>query len=190
MQPSVKLNPLTQPQKLKPRQVFIEVCMFLILIVVEVMNKQRMVIMDKIDVSNFLVLGMEKLEDDKMMNPHGLYTLLFTFIIHIILMWRNKTTISKLFNISNTRWSYSINFLTKPSNLTSCSIAKKIQGTSSCWFMQKWISIFWFSWNISLSDLFPNSTSLSVDRYFAPQGAGEVFELWSVYASNNSTMDR
>ena len=49
--------------------------MFLILIVVEVTNKQRMVIMDKIDVSNFLVLGIEKLEDDRMMNPHGLFTL-------------------------------------------------------------------------------------------------------------------
>jgi hypothetical protein len=60
--------------------------MFLILIVVEVMNKQRMVIILKIDVSNFLVLGMEKLEDDKMMNPHGLLTLLSTFTIHIILM--------------------------------------------------------------------------------------------------------
>jgi hypothetical protein len=60
--------------------------MFLILIVVEEMNKQNMVIMDKIDVLNFLVLGMEKLEDEKMMNPHGLFTLLSTFTIHIILM--------------------------------------------------------------------------------------------------------
>jgi hypothetical protein len=59
---------------------------FLILIGVEMMNKQRMVVMDKIDVSNFLVLGMEKLEDDKMMSPHGLFTLLSTFTIHIILM--------------------------------------------------------------------------------------------------------
>ena len=40
-----------------------------------VTDKQGMVIMDKIDVSNFLVLGMEKMEDDKMMNPHGLFTL-------------------------------------------------------------------------------------------------------------------
>ncbi len=60
--------------------------MFLILIVVEVTNKQRMVIMDKIDVSNFLIFGMEKLEDDKMMNPHGLFMLLSTFTIHIILI--------------------------------------------------------------------------------------------------------
>jgi hypothetical protein len=45
-----------------------------------------MVIMDKIDVSNFLVLGMEKSEDDKMMNPHGLFMLLSTLTIHIILM--------------------------------------------------------------------------------------------------------
>ncbi len=99
--------------------------MFPIPIVVEVMNKQRMVIMGKIDVSNFLVLGMEKLEDDKMMNPHGLFTLLSTFTIHIILMWRNNTTISKLFNILNTWWPYSINFLTRPTNLTSFSITKK-----------------------------------------------------------------
>jgi hypothetical protein len=60
--------------------------MFLVLIVVEVMNKQRMVIMDEMDLSNFLVLGMEKLEDDKMMNPHGIFTLLSTFTIHIIMM--------------------------------------------------------------------------------------------------------
>ncbi len=99
--------------------------MFLVLIVVEVMNKQRMVIMDEMDLSNFLVLGMEKLEDDKMMNPHGIFTLLSTFTIHIIMMWRNNTTISKLFNISKTRWPYSINFLTRPTNLTCCSITKK-----------------------------------------------------------------
>ncbi len=147
-----------------------------------------MVVMDKIDVSNFLVLGMEKLEDDKMMNPHGLFSLLFTFTIHIILMWRNNTTISELFNISNTWWPYSINFITKPTNLTSCSITKKIQATSSQWFMQRWISIFWFSWNLSLSDLFPNLTSLSVDRYLAPQGAGDVFALLSVYASNTAPL--
>ncbi len=71
--------------------------MFLILILVEVTNKQRMVIMDKIDILNFLVLGMEKLEDDKMMNPHVLFMLLSTFTIHKILMLRNNTTISKLF---------------------------------------------------------------------------------------------
>ncbi len=75
----VKLISLTQPQILKSRRVFIEVYIFLILIAVEVMNKQRMVVMDKIDVSNFLVLEMEKLEDDKMKNPHGLFTLLWTF---------------------------------------------------------------------------------------------------------------
>jgi hypothetical protein len=80
------LNPLTQPQILKSRHVFIEVHIFLILIAIEVTYKQRMVVMDKIDVSNFLVLGMEKLDDDKMMNPHGLFTLLSTLIIHIILM--------------------------------------------------------------------------------------------------------
>ncbi len=124
--------------------------MFLILIVVEVMNKQRMITMDKMDLSNILVLWMEKLEDDKMMNPHCLFTLLSTVTIHIILLWRNNTTISELFNILNTWWPYSINFLTKPTNLTSCFITKKTQATSSHWFMQKWISIFWFSWNISL----------------------------------------
>jgi hypothetical protein len=60
--------------------------MFLILIVVEVTNKQRMVIMDKIDLLNLLVLGMEKLEDDKMMNPQCLFKLLSTVAIHIMLM--------------------------------------------------------------------------------------------------------
>jgi hypothetical protein len=37
---SIKLNPLTQPQILKSRRVYIDVHMFLIFIVVEVMNKQ------------------------------------------------------------------------------------------------------------------------------------------------------
>jgi hypothetical protein len=60
--------------------------MFLILIVVEAPNKQRMVIMNNIDLSNLLVLGMEKLEDDKMMNPHCLFTLLSTVAIHIMLI--------------------------------------------------------------------------------------------------------
>jgi hypothetical protein len=60
--------------------------MFLILILVEVMNKQRMVIMNNMDLPNVLVCGMEKLEDDKMMNPHCLFTLLSIVIIHIILM--------------------------------------------------------------------------------------------------------
>jgi hypothetical protein len=122
---SIKLNPITQPQILKSRCVFIGVHMFLIFIVVEVMIKQRLVIMDKIDLLNLFVLGMEKLEDDIMINPHCIFTLLSTVAIHIILMWRNNTTISKLFNISNTRWPYSINFLTRPTNLISCFITKK-----------------------------------------------------------------
>ncbi len=41
---SIKLNLLTQPQILKSRHVDIEVCMILILIVVEATNKQWMVI--------------------------------------------------------------------------------------------------------------------------------------------------
>jgi hypothetical protein len=60
--------------------------MFLILVVVEATNKQRIIIMDEMDLSNVLVLGMEKLEDDKMMNIHCLFTLLSTVTIHIILM--------------------------------------------------------------------------------------------------------
>jgi hypothetical protein len=60
--------------------------MFLILMVVEVTNKQRMVIMNKMDLLFLLVLGMEKLEDDEMMNPHCLFTLLSTVAIHIMLM--------------------------------------------------------------------------------------------------------
>jgi hypothetical protein len=60
--------------------------MFLILIVAEVTNKQRMVIMNKMDLLNLLVLGMEKLEDDKMMNPHCLLMLFSTVAIHIMLM--------------------------------------------------------------------------------------------------------
>ncbi len=123
---SIKLNPLTQPQILKSRHVYIKVCMFLILIVVEVTNKQWMVITGKMDLLNLFILGMEKLEDDKMMNPHCFFTLLSTVVaIHIILMWRDDTTISKLFNISNTQCPYSINFLTRPTNLISCFITKK-----------------------------------------------------------------
>ncbi len=60
--------------------------MFLFLVLVEVTNKQRMVIMNKMDVWNLFVLGMEKLEDDEMMNPHCLFLLLSTVAIHIILM--------------------------------------------------------------------------------------------------------
>jgi hypothetical protein len=68
---SIKLNCLTQPQILKSRHVYIEVFMFLILIMVEMTNKQLwMVIMDKMDPLNLFVLGMEKLEDEKMINPH------------------------------------------------------------------------------------------------------------------------
>ncbi len=78
--------PRSLVQNLLPSKLLRSVCTFLILIVVEVTNKQRMVVMDKIDVSNFLVLGMEKLKDNKMMNPHGLFSLLSTFTIHIILV--------------------------------------------------------------------------------------------------------
>jgi hypothetical protein len=81
-----RLNPLTQPQKLKERHVFKDVRIFLFLIVVEVMNKQRMVIMNKIYMSNLFELGMEKLEDDKVVNPHCLFLLISTVVIHIILM--------------------------------------------------------------------------------------------------------
>jgi hypothetical protein len=60
--------------------------MFLILIMVEATNKQRMVIMNKMDLLNLLVLGMEKLEDDEMMNPHCLFMLPSSVAIHIMLM--------------------------------------------------------------------------------------------------------
>ncbi len=84
---SIKLvNSLTQPQILKSRHLFIEDCMFLILIMVEVTNKQSMVIMDKMDRLSVFVLGMEKVEDEKMMNPQCLFTLLSTVVIHIMLM--------------------------------------------------------------------------------------------------------
>jgi hypothetical protein len=69
---------------------------------VEVTNKQRMVIMNKIDISNLFELGMEKLEDDKVVNAHCLFLLISTVAIHIILMWRNNTTISQLFKIPYT----------------------------------------------------------------------------------------
>ncbi len=164
--------------------------MFLILTMVEVTNKQRMVIMDKMDLLNLFVLGMEKLEDDKMMNPHCLFTLCSTVAIHIILMWQNNITISKLFNILNTRWPYSINFLTKPTNLISCFITKIIPSNILTLIHAKMNQYFLVFLKQSLSDLFPNLTFLSVDRYLAPQGVGEVFALWSVYASNSSTMDR
>ncbi len=149
--------------------------MFPVLIVVEVTNKQWMVIMDKKQLLILFVLGMEKLEDDKMMNPHCFFMLLSTVAIHIILMRSNNNTISKLFNISSTQCPYSINFLTRPTNLIACFITKTIPGNIFMWFMQKWIRFFWFSWNISLSGLFPNLTSLSVDRYLPPQGAGGLF---------------
>ncbi len=128
---SIKLNPLTQPQTLKSRQIYIEVLMLLILIVVEVTNKHWMVIMDIMDLLNLVVLGMEKLEDDKKMNPHCFFVLLSTVAIHIILMWRNNTTISNLFNISNNWCPYSINFLTKPTNLIACFITKNFPGNIS-----------------------------------------------------------
>jgi hypothetical protein len=71
-------------------------------------DKQGMIIMDEIDLHNIFRLGMEKLEYDKVMNPHRL------FIIHIIMMERNNTTICKLLNITNTRRPNSINLLTRP----------------------------------------------------------------------------
>ncbi len=81
-----KLNPLTQPQILIGRRVLKDVCMFLFIIVVEVTNKQRMVIMNKMDVWNLFVLCMEKLKDDNMMNSHCPFSLFSTVAIHIILM--------------------------------------------------------------------------------------------------------
>jgi hypothetical protein len=85
--------------------------MFLKLVMGAVTDKQGMVIMEKIDLHNIFVLGMEKLEYDKVMNPHCLFT------IHIIVMGRNNTTICKLLNITNTRHPNSINLLTRPTYL-------------------------------------------------------------------------
>ncbi len=48
--------------------------------------------MDKMDLLNLFVLGMEKLEDDKMMNPHCLFMLLSIVAIHIILTPRTLAT--------------------------------------------------------------------------------------------------
>ncbi len=139
---SIKLNLLTHPQILKSRHVYIEVYMFLILILVEVTNKQWMVIMDKMDLLNLFVLGMEKSEDDKMMNPHCFFTLLSTVAIHRILMWRGNTTISKLF----TYWTLDVHvpsiFLQGQPIWLLVLLPKKNQAISSRWFMQKWISFF------------------------------------------------
>ncbi len=76
------LNSLTQPHILKSRHIVQYVCMFLKLGVGAVTDKQGMVIMDEIDLHNIFVLGMEKLEYDKVMNPHCLFT------IHIL--WRKE----------------------------------------------------------------------------------------------------
>jgi hypothetical protein len=85
--------------------------MFLKLVVGAVTDKQGMVIMDKIDLPNIFVLGIEKLDYEEVMNPHCLFT------IHIIVMGRNNTTICKVLNITNTRCSNSINLLTRPTYL-------------------------------------------------------------------------
>jgi hypothetical protein len=53
--------------------------------VVEVTNKQRMVIMNKIDIANLFELDMEKLKKDKVVNP-SLFALIATVGSHIILM--------------------------------------------------------------------------------------------------------
>jgi hypothetical protein len=85
--------------------------MSLKLVVGAVTDKQGMVIMDEIDLLNIFVLGMEKLEYDKVMNPHCLFT------IQIIVMGRNNTTICKMLNITNTCHSNFINLLTGPTYL-------------------------------------------------------------------------
>jgi hypothetical protein len=73
-------------KKLKGRHVFKDVHIFLFLVVVEVTNKQRMVIMNKIDIFNLFELCMEKLQDDKVVNPHAIFLLISTLASHIILM--------------------------------------------------------------------------------------------------------
>ncbi len=93
--------------------------MFLKLVMGAVTDKQGMVIMDEIVLHNIFVLGMEKLEYDKVMNPHCLFT------IHIIVMGRNNTTICKLLNITNTRCPNSINLLTRPTYLIACFVTKE-----------------------------------------------------------------
>jgi hypothetical protein len=85
--------------------------MFLKPFVGAVTDKQGMVIMDEVDLHNIFVLGMEKLEYDKVMNPYPLFT------IHIIVMGRNNTAICKLLNIMNTRRPNFINLLTRPTYL-------------------------------------------------------------------------
>ncbi len=113
------LNSLTQPHILKSRHIVEYVCMFLKLVMGAVTDKQGMVIMEKIDLHNIFVLGMEKLEYDKVMNPHCLFT------IHIIVMGRNNTTICKLLNITNTRHPNSINLLTRPTYLIAWFVTKE-----------------------------------------------------------------
>jgi hypothetical protein len=58
----------------------------LFLNVVEVTNKQRMVIMSGIDIANLFELDMEKLKNDKVVNLHCLFALTATVGSHIFLM--------------------------------------------------------------------------------------------------------
>ncbi len=113
------LNSLTQSFILKSRHIVEYVCMFLKLVVAAVTDKQGMVTMDKIELHNIFVLGMEKLEYDKVMNPHCLFT------IHIIVMGRNNTTICKLLNIANTCRPSSINLLVRPTYLIAWFVTKE-----------------------------------------------------------------
>jgi hypothetical protein len=53
--------------------------------VVKVMNKQRMVVMNEIDIANLFELDMEKLKIDKVVNPHcPFFTLIATVGSHKI----------------------------------------------------------------------------------------------------------
>ena len=144
------LNSLTQPHLLKSWHIGEYVCMFLKLVVGAVMDKQGMVIMDEIDLPNIFVLGMEKLEYDKVMNPHRHFT------VHIIVMGRNNTTICKLLNITNTCCPNSINLLTRPTYLIAWFVTKEFPSNIFTLSHAKMNKNFWFSWKRSLSNLFPN----------------------------------
>jgi hypothetical protein len=158
------LNSLTQPHILKSRCIVEYFCMFLKLIVGAVTDKQGMVIMGEIDLQNIFVLGMEKLEYDKVMNPHRLFT------IHIIVMGRNNTTFCKLLNITNTRRPNSINLLTRPTYLIAWFVTKEFLShifTLSHAKMNKNFLIFLKEIAFGLvSKLVLNS----VDRYLPCQG--------------------
>ncbi len=100
--------------------------------------------MNKIDISNLFELGMENLEGDKVVNPHCLFLLISTVAIHIILMWRNNTTISQLLKYHTLEDHILSIFLGDQPIWFLVLLLNNFQEMSAHCFMKKWISIFWF----------------------------------------------